>query len=62
MRGILNDVLEDVGYKDNFDDTNIRKLLRVLVLELVCKLGNVMCLTMASTKLVAFLENPNGPE
>ncbi|XP_032664629.1 aminopeptidase N-like isoform X2 [Odontomachus brunneus] len=62
MRVILNNVLEDIGYKDNFDDTNFTKLLRLLVLELICKLGNAMCLTMANTNLVAYLENPDAPD
>lgn len=62
MLNIMGEVLTKIGYDEDPQDDDMRKTLRLLLLNWACKHGHAECRKRAYAKLEAHIEDPkNNP-
>lgn len=54
----MKKVIEEVGFEERSTDSYMMKKTRSEILTFACELGHTECNTIASNKLLAYLENP----
>ncbi|KAL6260350.1 hypothetical protein P5V15_007881 [Pogonomyrmex californicus] len=59
VAGILNELLQNTGYEENFDDDDITKMKRVEATKWACLLDNPETKKMINLKLKEHLEDPD---
>ncbi|XP_057331893.1 aminopeptidase N-like [Microplitis mediator] len=55
---LMKKVIEEVGFEERSTDSYMMKKTRSEILPFACELGHTECNTIASNKLLAYLENP----
>ncbi|XP_032687756.1 glutamyl aminopeptidase-like [Odontomachus brunneus] len=58
MLDILDALLNNVGYEEDYKDADMMKALRLLGLRWACKLGHAKCQEVANAKLTAHIMDP----
>lgn len=59
MLSLMENLLKDIGYDDDPNDSFFTMMKRGSALQAACRLGHDECIEMAAVKMAEYLDNPN---